>query len=293
MDYKEKYEDLVSGIKGWLDKYVGDWQHGNFALPFDKTGEIAKGIINLVPELSESEDERIRKELFAFVIDMDCKESWIHYLEKQKEQKGKWAKRLEKVNEQKKQKPAEFAPNQFDGITYGMGGRSTDKPVEWSDEDEKFYKTALWHIGYSVSNGKSAYEPCDTTDWLKGVKERLKARRPQARQEQTAEEKEYVRTIKSLVADAIRLAECAKAISDKNVLVHNNNIAFYQRLIDWVEGRHIDQAIAWKKYEEGHRFDSDTVVIGLDGSEPRLVRCAVSACYGIAVKDLKKLPFCL
>ena len=50
---------------------------------------------------------------------------------------------------------------------------------EWTEEDEKFYKTALWHIGYSVSNGKSAYEPCDTTDWLKGVKERLKALRPQ------------------------------------------------------------------------------------------------------------------
>ena len=44
----------------------------------------------------------------------------------------------------------------------------------WSEEDEKFFKTALWHISYSVSNGKRTDEHCDTTDWLKGVKERLK-----------------------------------------------------------------------------------------------------------------------
>ena len=25
----------------------------------------------------------------------------------------------------------------------------------WSEEDEKFFKTALWHISYSISNGKS------------------------------------------------------------------------------------------------------------------------------------------
>ena len=42
----------------------------------------------------------------------------------------------------------------------------------WSEEDEKFLKTALWHISYSVSNGKNTDEHCDTTDWLKSLKER-------------------------------------------------------------------------------------------------------------------------
>ena len=32
------------------------------------------------------------------------------------------------------QKPVDIAPNQFDGITYGMQGYSTEKPVEWSEE---------------------------------------------------------------------------------------------------------------------------------------------------------------
>ncbi len=35
---------------------------------------------------------------------------------------------------QKEQKPAEIAPNQFDGITYGMQGYSTEKPMEWSED---------------------------------------------------------------------------------------------------------------------------------------------------------------
>lgn len=51
---------------------------------------------------------------------------------------------------------------------------------EWSEEDEKFFKTALWHISYSVSNGDTTDCHCDTTNWLKGVKERLKSLRPQS-----------------------------------------------------------------------------------------------------------------
>jgi hypothetical protein len=51
------------------------------------------------------------------------------------------------------------------------------KPA-WSEEDEKFFKTALWHISYSVSNGKTTDDHCDTTDWLKNVKKRLKSIKP-------------------------------------------------------------------------------------------------------------------
>ena len=47
-----------------------------------------------------------------------------------------------------------------------------DKPA-WSEEDEKFFKTALWHISYSISNGKGTDIHCDTTEWLKSLKERI------------------------------------------------------------------------------------------------------------------------
>lgn len=47
-----------------------------------------------------------------------------------------------------------------------------DKPA-WSEDDEKFFKTALWHISYSISNGKGTDIHCDTTEWLKSLKERI------------------------------------------------------------------------------------------------------------------------
>lgn len=199
------------------------------------------------PELSESEDERIRNKIqfllatYVFPDSVDKKElsDCLAWLEKKKEQEP---------GEQVDYTDASWFAYYQSGFNkgYGLGleaGRKEQKPAEWSEE-----------------------------------------------------EKEYVRTIKSLVADAIRLAERNEVkdeVHGKIIAQSGPDTAFYQRLIDWVEGRHIGQTIEWKKYEDGHRFDSDTVVIGLDGSEPRLVRCAVSACYGIAVEDLKKLPFCL
>lgn len=46
----------------------------------------------LFPELRESEDERIRKEIRDFLIDMECKKEWIAHMEKQKEQKpAEWS----------------------------------------------------------------------------------------------------------------------------------------------------------------------------------------------------------
>lgn len=44
----------------------------------------------------------------------------------------------------------------------------------WTEEDEKFFKTALWHISYSITNGENTDCKCDTTEWLKHLKERIK-----------------------------------------------------------------------------------------------------------------------
>jgi len=48
---------------------------------------------HIFPELKESEDERIRKEIRNFLIDMECKKEWITYLERQKENVEKAAHR--------------------------------------------------------------------------------------------------------------------------------------------------------------------------------------------------------
>lgn len=42
----------------------------------------------LFPEVKESKDERIRKEIRNFLIDMECKKEWITYLEHPKDQKA-------------------------------------------------------------------------------------------------------------------------------------------------------------------------------------------------------------
>ena len=47
----------------------------------------------------------------------------------------------------------------------------------WTGEDEKFFKTALWHISNSISNGKSTDIHCDTTDWFKSLKDRLQTQK--------------------------------------------------------------------------------------------------------------------
>lgn len=44
----------------------------------------------------------------------------------------------------------------------------------WSEEDEKFFKTAIWHLSHSISDGKSTDIHSDTTAWLKTLKQRMK-----------------------------------------------------------------------------------------------------------------------
>ena len=89
----------------------------------------------------------------ALNIAIDC-------LEKQKEQKPEeiWpnlsncihncknclARCLYRKEENPEQKPAEIAPNQFDGVTYGMSGHSSEKPAEYPMTPSECYKPAEW-----------------------------------------------------------------------------------------------------------------------------------------------------
>lgn len=146
----------------------------------------------LIPELAESEDERIRKDIITYLSNelhnikqltprTNEIEAWIAYLEKQKEpltpeEKMNHPLYLEgfdvgkKVGEVlKEQKPVEITPNQFDGITYGMKGYSSEKPAEWSEEDEKMRNAIL----QDLANIKAAYPKINIQvefDWLKSLR---------------------------------------------------------------------------------------------------------------------------
>lgn len=69
---------------------------------------------------------------------------------------------------------------------------SGEQRPAWSEEDEKFFKTALWHISYSISNGKSTDIHCDTTEWLKSLKDRII---PQPKQEWSEEDEKRMKKV--------------------------------------------------------------------------------------------------
>ena len=86
----------------------------------------------LIPELAESEEERIRKEIIEFVdtttLSSDERHHrWIAYLEKQKEQKPvKWEDYKDKVkipycSSEDEQKSAEWSEEELAWLLHGQG----------------------------------------------------------------------------------------------------------------------------------------------------------------------------
>jgi hypothetical protein len=46
-------------------------------------------------------------------------------------------------------------------------------PVEWSEEDEKLYKSTLWHIKNSCGNGGKNSGEFEVYNWFKSLKDRV------------------------------------------------------------------------------------------------------------------------
>lgn len=148
---------------------------------------------NIFPELAESEDERIRKELIAFFQD-DLRGDYWHdlevghilaWLEKQKEQKfelcdmGRWDE--ESYN---------------NGIHHVLQnpeayGLTKQKPAEWSEKDEEIMSNILAvlivYINYTApyssgsgtavtvtsGSGTTCYKYQEEMDWLFSIRERF------------------------------------------------------------------------------------------------------------------------
>lgn len=148
MDYKEEYQKALERAKK--------------GLPIDE----------VFPELKESEDERIRKEIHAYLFNTlhntqqltprtNEFERWIAYLERQKDidclacdqhLKGYIAGR--KVTEEEKQKE--------------------QVPAEWSDEDEKMLNGIIERGNSEIPKGECGLTP-NQVAWLET---RFKSLRP-------------------------------------------------------------------------------------------------------------------
>ena len=146
MDYEKKYKNALTIARS------------RFKIEKDESVLTCLGM--MFPELRESEDERIRKEMISFLRSPFIKENltdekvapWLSYLEKQKEQKpAEWEDYKDKVN-----------------IPY-----CSSEP-EWSEEDKKMRNLAIeWA---ETMYGQFRFVDMGSTDfrkivaWLKSLR---------------------------------------------------------------------------------------------------------------------------
>ena len=173
MDYEQKYNKALE----WARK-----RHNSVYQP------VKEELEEIFPELTESEDERIRKELIEHIKDQitsfisapDCRDK---YEEEELAKYNKWIAWLEK---QKEQKPAEWSDTNelvFQDICKhlneeGFGGwvvllealkngEFNNPNAEWSEEDEEMLQSLILFIDrYNYFAGKDARV---VIKWLKSL----------------------------------------------------------------------------------------------------------------------------
>ena len=140
MDYEKKYNEAIERMR----KMLGPWRE----LAYNGKSFL-QDLESIFPELRESEDERIRKELIFFLKEEIPQCSIKEHAEKLKE----FVSYLENQKEQ--------------------------KPAEWSKEDEKM----LTGIIARGSSQVPPYDPALREEQIEWLMNRLKSLRPQPHKE--------------------------------------------------------------------------------------------------------------
>ena len=168
----------------------------------------------LVPELKESEDERVRKELYAVINDLilpdDQKARFNGWLEKQKEQKPvEWSEEDKKMLEVCSQYIGNTIPADYDEEEFtvkdcrnwlkSLPERFNLQPKqEWSEEDEAIYNAFICE----VVNEKMS-PTVGQVKWFSGIRDRLKSLRPQPKQEWSEEDEEKMNSISEIIEHCV------------------------------------------------------------------------------------------
>lgn len=175
MDYKEKYEQA-------LERCKKEFNFNNLAYSHE---EIKQRLEHIFPELKESEDEKIRKQIldcFKTMKQQGCfpskhKEqynSWIAWLEKQKE-RGPLSKdeeyTLARIIEYLEDNDCPSAWKDLLYNVYTLPYQKEQKSAEWSEEDEKNFNTIL---NLMRDSDLSAQLTNKLSDWFKFIKKRMK-----------------------------------------------------------------------------------------------------------------------
>ena len=170
MDYKNKYNNALEKLQEAFAPKNGR----------EISGLTRACIEEIFPELKESEDERIRKEIIATIhlyygepLEDEAKEM-ISWLEKQgNKPQGKTA--LEAIKEEKVDNSNKVETNSA-----------------WSEEDE----TILDNLIYALANDRIGNNRDEYVDWLKSIKERVQ---PQPKQEWSEEDEKIELSIEQVM----------------------------------------------------------------------------------------------
>lgn len=153
-NYEKKYKELEGKIKK--------------AYLYAQTDSTKAMLEDILPELAESEDERIRKELIEFVKSRGgFKQEYIAWLEKQKS--------VEEIVERCKKswynegKIAGMAEGLSDDEKYQQGWH--DALEKRNEDDERLRKTSISFLKHYADKGYENAVEC--IDWLESIKERI------------------------------------------------------------------------------------------------------------------------
>ena len=141
------YDEALKRAKAVCDMYRNGW--------VDKSNLSMVDIEYVFPQLAESEDERIRKELMVFISQFapeHLKVKYMAWLEKQKEEEGYEAIPIESTLEYKVGKHAGF----LEGLAEGRK-QTEQKPVEWSKEDEEVRQSLLRDYEYAMQSSGTVW----------------------------------------------------------------------------------------------------------------------------------------
>ena len=245
MDYEKKYNEALERARYVLHTV----ETAGCAMHKDLLTEI-------FPELAESEDERIRKEIIKFIQDFcnpcdpDC-DKWIAYLEKQKYDRMKpvydaresfesalakawndYHNGYEKVDKlEDDYVECAHAKGFREGYLFGLEKQKEQKPAEWSEEDKTIIDCAVEVVEKAG---------------LPSLAASLKSLRPQPKEEDCA----YITPNK----------EFFQWIYDRLVYVHkeNPNVDYMRSFKERIDNSVFDQC-HWKPSEDEERLINTSI----------------------------------
>lgn len=185
--YKKKYKKALEKAKSMID----DLRKGEDILA-------VSDLESMFPELKESEDERVRKEIMDFIdtntIDSDERRNrWLAWLEKYKPISS-----ISLEDTKVKMSLMQYISELNQDVVHLHPGIETcnewlawlekqveQKPTDWSEEDETNLINTIIMLKEGASHHFTNFSIVPCVDWLKSIKERVL---PQPKQEWSEED---------------------------------------------------------------------------------------------------------